>query len=113
MVLGATEQAYRKDYEVDGAAIALMAAKGAAAVPAMAGYAEIERWAGLRPATPDGAPILGRDPRGPEDLFLALGHYRNGILLAPASAAALADEMLGRERGPGIAAFRPDRTFPI
>lgn len=39
------------------------------------------RWAGLRPGTPDGRPIIGRDPRVP-NLWYATGHGRNGILLA-------------------------------
>ncbi len=109
LVLGATERDGCSDYEVDDAAIAAMVANGAAAVPAIAGYREIERWAGLRPATPDGAPILGHDCRGPDGVFLALGHYRNGILLAPASAAALAGEILGHGPAAEIAAFRPER----
>lgn len=109
LIVGATQRVRCSDYTVDGAAIATLVAGGAAAVPAVAGYAEIERWAGLRPATPDGAPILGHDRRGPNGVFLALGHYRNGILLAPASAAALAAEILGSGSASEIAAFRPER----
>lgn len=109
MIVGATEQDHCSDYEVDGAALADLVANGAAAIPAIANYREIERWAGLRPATPDGAPILGHDPRGPDGVFLALGHHRNGILLAPASAAALAAEILGRGPATELAAFRPER----
>ena len=41
-------------------------------------------WSGLRPATPDGLPVLGETPL--EGYFLATGHYRNGILLTPATA---------------------------
>ena len=81
-------------------------------MPALEHAPELERWAGLRPATPDSAPILGRDSRGPDNVFLALGHYRNGILLAPASADVLAQEIL--EESPSAAPFdlspfRPDR----
>ena len=46
----------------------------------------VEQWAGLRPATPDGLPILGSDPSLP-GLAYACGHFRNGILLVPATAA--------------------------
>ena len=45
----------------------------------------IDNWAGLRPGTPDGFPILGGIP-GVEGLTVATGHYRNGILLTPATA---------------------------
>ena len=109
LVIGATERDHCDNIEVDHAAVTALIARGGAAMPAIASLVEIERWAGLRPATPDGAPILGYDPRGPDGVFLALGHHRNGILLAPASAAALVDEILGRGRAPQTAAFRPDR----
>jgi glycine oxidase ThiO len=57
--------------------------------PALAKYPMVEQWWGFRPATPDELPILGYgdDPR----LILATGHYRNGILLAPATAQIIAD----------------------
>jgi glycine oxidase ThiO len=57
--------------------------------PALAKYPVVEQWWGFRPATPDELPILGygADPR----LILATGHYRNGILLAPATAQIIAD----------------------
>ncbi len=57
--------------------------------PALANYPVVEKWWGFRPATPDELPILGSsaDPR----LILATGHYRNGILLAPATAQIIAD----------------------
>ena len=44
----------------------------------------VETWAGLRPGTPDGLPILG--PTDVDGLLIATGHYRNGILLAPITA---------------------------
>ncbi|MEX2516474.1 MAG: glycine oxidase ThiO [Gammaproteobacteria bacterium] len=53
-------------------------------------------WAGLRPATTDELPLIGPHPRI-AGLYLNTGHFRNGILLAPASARLLADQFLGRE----------------
>lgn len=64
-----------------------------------------EHWAGLRPATADGLPILGRTAL--ENLYVATGHFRNGILLAPISGQLMADCILK-----GVApshAFRPER----
>lgn len=52
-----------------------------------------ETWAGLRPATPDDLPILG-PARDYENFFYATGHFRNGILLAPVTAALLSDTIL-------------------
>ena len=48
-------------------------------------------WAGLRPGTPDGMPILGPSPF--RRLLLAVGHYRNGILLAPFTGRLIADRI--------------------
>lgn len=53
----------------------------------------VTAWAGLRPGTPDGLPVLGRSPV--EGLFLATGHYRNGVLLAPLTSILLADLLSG------------------
>lgn len=53
----------------------------------------VETWAGFRPATPDRHPILGTDPDLP-GLHYATGHFRNGILLAPATAQLLADVII-------------------
>lgn len=58
-----------------------------------------EMWSGLRPATPDDLPILGAS--AVEGLLYAIGHYRNGILLAPVSAAIIAS--LASGAGPGLA----------
>jgi glycine oxidase len=59
-------------------------------VPAIADLPVVETWAGFRPATPDLMPIIGADP-DLSGLVYATGHYRNGILLAPVTAAAAAD----------------------
>jgi glycine/D-amino acid oxidase-like deaminating enzyme len=53
----------------------------------------VDTWAGLRPATADRLPLLGAHPTRPHH-FVATGHYRNGILLAPATAQAMADLLL-------------------
>jgi glycine/D-amino acid oxidase-like deaminating enzyme len=64
--------------------------------PALATAQIVDAWAGLRPGTPDNLPILGpTDIRG---LYFATGHYRNGILLAPATARLMSDWILGRDR---------------
>ena len=53
-------------------------------------------WAGLRPGSPGGVPYIGRHPEY-DNLFINAGHYRNGVVLAPASAKLVADLVLGRE----------------
>jgi D-amino-acid dehydrogenase len=66
-------------------------------------------WAGLRPATADGLPLIGAVP-GREGLYVAAGHSMLGVTLAPATAAALAPLVLLEERVPELAAFDPGRT---
>jgi glycine oxidase len=62
---------------------------------------------GLRPASPDNAPVLG--PSGLDGLVLATGHYRNGILLTPVTGEAIA-ELLATGKVPEvIAPFGPER----
>jgi glycine oxidase len=64
-------------------------------------FAAIE--AGLRPATPDNAPIVG--PAHEPGLILATGHHRNGVLLAPVTADAVAAMVSGDSADGGIPAF--------
>lgn len=94
VVIGATEVAGDWSLNTDNARVNALREGAIAAFPALNGASEIERWAGLRPATRDGAPILGAAPDGPTGLYYALGHYRNGVLLAPATARAIADLIL-------------------
>ena len=109
LVIGATEYEDRDDLTVDADAAASLQENGARAAQGVGALKLIESWAGLRPGTPDAAPILGADARGAENLVFALGHYRNGVLLAPASAEALCDVILDRESAFDLAPFRPDR----
>jgi len=106
LVIGATETRGRDDLSVTDEGIAGLRAGAKRAAPAIAAAPELERWAGLRPGTPDGAPILGQDEEG---RFLALGHYRNGVLHAPAVARAMAALILGRAPEIDLAPFSRNR----
>ena len=64
-------------------------------LPALAEAEVVGHWAGLRPGSPEGIPYIGRVP-GFDGLWLNCGHYRNGLVLAPASCQLFADVMLGR-----------------
>jgi glycine oxidase len=67
-------------------------------------------WAGLRPATPDGLPIIGREPRA-RGLWYAAGHGRNGILLAPITGVLIAQLLAGEETLEQLDAVRPERFW--
>ena len=73
-------------------------------IPGLQHWTLAEHWAGLRPASPDGLPLLGALANG---VFVAAGQYRNGILFAPAIADHMRDVMLGR--ADIIPAFDPQR----
>ena len=65
-------------------------------IPALADAKVVGHWAGLRPGSPEGIPYIGKVP-GFEGLWLNCGHYRNGLVLAPASCQLFADLLLGHK----------------
>ena len=92
--VGATDEGISWDAGTTDEGMAEVRRMGAAIAPAIADARLLNGWAGLRPMTPDGLPILGADPDVPALLY-ACGHSRNGILLGPATGeaiAALADD---------------------
>lgn len=77
-----------------------------AMVPALK-HAKVEKhWAGLRPGSPGGMPFIGAVSEI-ENLFVNAGHYRNGLVLAPASSRLVVDLMLGRDPVIDPAPFSP------
>jgi glycine oxidase len=80
-------------------------------MPALERWSLVEHWAGLRPGSPDGLPILGQSIL--ERLFVASGQFRNGILFAPAIAEAICAMVQGDEPGSDIAAFDPRRFSDV
>ncbi|MBW4469791.1 MAG: glycine oxidase ThiO [Stenomitos rutilans HA7619-LM2] len=75
--------------------------------PALRQFPMQECWWGFRPATPDELPILGASPY--DNLTLATGHYRNGILLAPVTAHLIVDRILHQRSDPLLEAFHWSR----
>lgn len=77
-------------------------------VPALADAPVEETWAGLRPYTDDHTPLLGPGPV--PGLFLATGHYRNGILLAPITARVVSEVVLGKKPSVDLRPFSLGRA---
>ncbi|SUD19050.1 glycine oxidase ThiO [Aquipseudomonas alcaligenes] len=75
-------------------ALASLKASAEELLPALADAEVVGHWAGLRPGSPDGIPFIGEVPQFP-GLWLNCGHYRNGLVLAPASCELLKNLMLG------------------
>ena len=87
VVVGATMEEQGFDTRVTAGAVMDLLRAAWELLPGLAELELIETTAGLRPATPDNAPVLG--PTTVDGLHLALGHFRNGILLTPVTAAAV------------------------
>jgi len=109
VVIGATVEPNRVIDEPEAAAIEALRLEGVRLCPGLADAPVAECWAGVRPGTPDHAPFLGETvTRG---LFVAAGHYRNGILLAPITARMMADQVLGQAPDELAAAFTTRRAY--
>jgi glycine oxidase len=109
ILVGATVEDVGYDKSVNPATIQHLLMLAAKYVPELLSAPITESWAGLRPGTPDDLPIIG--PTDTPGVFIATGHFRNGILLAPVSAQIVADLVDGRPSPLDISAFSPAR-FP-
>lgn len=113
LVCGASEDVAGFDRSVTEAGIRRLTRWSGRMFPFLEGVAPARTWAGLRPATPDGWPLLGPLRELPR-VFVAAGHYRNGILLSPATAAAAGEWLAanGRIAAARLAPFAPERFTP-
>lgn len=118
LIVGATVEERGFDLQVTAGGVHEMLREAYRALPDVAELELVEALAGLRPGTPDNAPLIG--PGALDGLVLATGHYRNGILLTPGTAEMIADHVAGQpppadgdvahpgrfgaERSPGLAA---------
>ncbi|PRX71732.1 glycine oxidase [Cohnella sp. SGD-V74] len=113
LVCGASEDVAGFERSVTEQGIGRLTRWSGRAMPYLRDVSPSRGWAGLRPATLDGWPLIGSVPEAPE-LILACGHYRNGILLSPATAAIVGDLLQGKNDGYGnvfgIERFSPAGT---
>lgn len=107
-IIGATVEDIGFDKIVHPADIDRLRSLATTLIPVMAEAHQLEAWCGLRPATPDGLPVLGPVPGQPNH-FIATGHYRNGILLAPATAKVMAQLILDETSDTDLSPFSPGR----
>jgi glycine oxidase len=107
LLVGATSVEAGFDTNVTDAAREFLRGHAEALLPALAEWQQTDHWAGLRPGSPDGLPLLG--PTSIEGLYAATGQYRNGILFAPAIAEAVSKTVLAGKAPPEITAFDPRR----
>jgi glycine oxidase len=116
LLVGATTEERGFDTAITAGGMLSLLESAWRALPGVEELPLIESWVGFRPGSRDDAPILGLT--GTEGLVLATGHHRNGILLTPATADAIARLVLTGEIDPAIAEFgparfaRPDSAMP-
>jgi glycine oxidase len=113
-LLGSTAERIGFEKRVTAGTVGRLIAAAARLLPALENAAFRRAWSGLRPGTPDGLPVLGRGPL--PGLYLATGHFRNGILLAPVTALAISDCLAGsgaRDLSPFAIGRFPDTLAAI
>jgi glycine oxidase len=108
ILVGSTLEDVGFDKSVILETIGDLAVRGARLMPELGKLPMVTSWAGLRPATPDRLPYLGKGPL--DGLIVATGHYRNGILLAPITAEIVADLLAGQPPVVDLAPFDPLRV---
>jgi glycine oxidase len=108
VVVGATVEEQGFDTRVTAGAVHDLLLAAFELLPDVTELELVETVAGLRPGSPDNAPLLG--PAGVDGLVVATGHYRNGILLAPVTAEAVAELLVGGRVPAAIAPFSPARS---
>lgn len=92
ILFGSTLEHAGFDKRTSHEALASLRSSAEGMLPALADLQPVAHWAGLRPGSPEGVPYIGAVPGCP-GLWLNTGHYRNGLVLAPASCRLLADLM--------------------
>ena len=110
LIVGATVEEKGFDETITAGGMLTLLEAAWRAIPAVEELPIDEIWVGHRPGSRDDAPILGRGPL--EGLFYATGHHRNGILLAPVTADAMARLILDDVVEPAIRPFGLERFLP-
>ena len=109
LLIGATVEEAGYDKRTIPATIQRLRRAALRLVPKLADARILEDWAGLRPGTPDGLPILGTT--GTSRYFVATGHFRDGILLAPVTARVMSQVIQGKPPDWDLSPFGATRFF--
>lgn len=110
LIIGATSEEVGFDDRVTAGGLFELLRGASETLPGVREWEVLETWAGLRPGTLDNDPILGHTEV--PGLTLATGHYRNGILLLPATAHYVAEAVVTGATPEAIAPFGPGRFAP-
>lgn len=109
LIIGATMNPNTFDKSISVESLSQLMNKVKTLLP-LVGAATLDRfWSGIRPMTPDGYPFLGKHP-DLNQLFFAVGHSRNGILLSPITGKSMADFILGNTPSVDLNDFKLTRN---
>jgi glycine oxidase len=108
LVVGATQERVGFEDHVTAEGVSGLLRDAFALAPELSKCGFREARSGLRPATPDGMPVIGAVP-DVRALFVAAGHFRNGILMSPMTGQLVADRIAGREPRDDAGPFDPGR----
>lgn len=111
LIVGATTEERGFDATVTAGGVHELLREAYRLLPDVAELELVEAMAGLRPGTPDNLPLIGSGAL--DGLLLACGHYRNGILLAPLTAKALAELLATGGLPDSVAAADPERLAGV
>ena len=106
--VGATAEKRGLDKSENAEATKALARYAAEVLPDLASFKLKSVWTGLRPGTPDGLPVLGLLP-GFENIHVAGGHFRNGILLSAVTGKIFSDILLKGKSSFDLEPYSPDR----
>jgi glycine oxidase len=107
LVVGATVEERGFDTTVTAGGVHELLREAYRVIPEIAELELIETTAGLRPGSPDNAPLIGESAA--EELLVATGHFRNGVLQAPLTADCIAALLAGHDPQIDLAPFSPRR----
>jgi glycine oxidase len=108
IVIGATVERAGFDRRVEPGVVESLHAQAAEVWPPIAAAQVVDSWSGLRPGTADGLPLIGS--AGQPHCWVATGHFRNGILLAPATGLVVRQLLQGGPPEVTLDAFVPGRV---
>ncbi|NOU98021.1 glycine oxidase ThiO [Paenibacillus sp. LMG 31456] len=110
MIIGATQEECGYDKRCHASVIGSLHSAATQLLPELDHAEFVSTWAGLRPGTPDGLPYMGQSVKMP-GLIIAAGHYRNGILLAPATGKLIKQLIMDEPTSINLSSFTPDRVL--
>ncbi|HEY2743001.1 MAG TPA: glycine oxidase ThiO [Polyangia bacterium] len=108
VLVGSTEERAGFAKDVTAAGLGTLCARAARLCPPLASLPVADHWSGLRPASADALPYLGATSIG--NLWMASGHFRNGVLLAPLSGEIVAALVTGAAVPVDLTAVAPSRA---